>query len=151
MPKPSGMHHVGVPVRSIERSLDWYRDVFELEPSFVAHADGPELSQTVQLDGASLRFAFLELGNCILELLEYESPVGADFSLRNCDVGAIHVCFEVENIEAVYEQLRSKGVEFSIRPTPVLGGVLDGDWCCYLRDPDGIQLELWQRRDASEP
>jgi catechol 2,3-dioxygenase-like lactoylglutathione lyase family enzyme len=145
MPRPKGMHHVGIPVRSIERSLEWYREMFDLEPSFIASAEGPELSQTVQLEDARLRFAFLELGNTVLELLEYESPVGEDFALRNCDVGAAHICFEVQDVEATYEQLRARGANFSIKPTPVLGGVLEGDWCCYMRDPDGIQIELWQR------
>jgi len=143
--RPIGLHHVGIPVRSIERSLRWYRDAFGLEPQFVATSEGPELEQTVQLDGARLRFAFLDLGGCVLELLEYEAPVGADFALRNCDVGAVHVCFEVDDIELVYERLRARGVEFSIRPTEVQASVLAGHRCCYFRDPDGIQLELWQR------
>lgn len=140
-----GLHHVGVPVRSLERSLAWYRDVFDLEPTFVTRAEGPELSQTVQLERASLSFAFLELGNTVLELLEYQSPIGEDFSLRNCDVGAAHVCFEVEDIDRVYARLSKKGVEFNIGPTKVQGGVLEGDRYCYFRDPDGIQLELWER------
>ena len=140
-----GVHHVGVPVRSIERSLAWYRDLFGLEPDFVALAEGPELERTVQIEGARLRFAFLQLGGCQLELLEYESPIGEDFALRNCDVGAIHVCFDVEDIDRVYDQLQAKGVEFSIEPTRVQGGVLEGDRYCYFRDPDGIQLELWER------
>ncbi len=140
-----GLHHVGVPVRSIERSLAWYRDLFGLEPGFVALAEGPELERTVQLSGARLRFAFLQLGGCRLELLEYEAPIGEDFRLRNCDVGAVHVCFEVEDIDRVYDELQAKGVEFSIEPTRVLGGVLEGDRYCYFRDPDGIQLELWER------
>jgi catechol 2,3-dioxygenase-like lactoylglutathione lyase family enzyme len=140
-----GVHHVGVPVRSIERSLAWYRDLFGLEPGFVALAEGPDLERTVQLEGARLRFAFLQLGGCRLELLEYESPIGEDFTLRNCDVGAIHVCFEVEDIDGVYAALRAKGVEFSIEPARVQGGVLQGDRYCYFRDPDGIQLELWER------
>ena len=141
----TGVHHVGVPVRSIERSLAWYRDLFGLEPDFVALAEGPDLERTVQLEGARLRFAFLQLGGCRLELLEYESPIGEDFALRNCDVGAIHVCFEVEDIERVYDELRAKGVEFSIEPARVQGGVLQGDRYCYFRDPDGIQLEIWER------
>lgn len=145
MPRPKGLHHVGVPVRSIERSLEWYREMFDLEPSFVARAEGPELSQTVQLEDARLRFAFLELGNTVLELLEYESPIGEDFSQRNCDVGAIHICFEVDDIRRVHAQLRDRGVSFNIEPTRVLGGVREGDWNCYLSDPDGIQIELWQR------
>jgi catechol 2,3-dioxygenase-like lactoylglutathione lyase family enzyme len=144
MARTKGLHHVGMPVRSIERSLAWYRDVLGLEPDFVVSAEGPELSQTVQLDGARLRFAFLPLGGTILELLEYESPVGEDFALRNCDVGALHVCFEVDDIDAVYAELRRKGVEFSIEPTRQRGPI-EGDRCCYFRDLDGIQLELWER------
>jgi catechol 2,3-dioxygenase-like lactoylglutathione lyase family enzyme len=144
MVRLKGMHHVGVPVRSMEESLRWYRDLFGLEPEFVEPVEGPELSQTVQLEDARMRFAFLRLGNCIIELLEYESPVGNDFALRNCDVGAMHICLEVEDIEAVYEELSGRGVPFSIgpqrQPAPI-----EGDSCCYFRGPDGLQFELWQR------
>jgi catechol 2,3-dioxygenase-like lactoylglutathione lyase family enzyme len=143
--RPTGLHHVGVPVRSIERSIAWYGEIFGLEPSFVATAEGPELSQTVQLPDVKLRFAFLEVGNTVIEFLEYESPVGEDYAIRNCDVGALHICLEFEDLQATYAELRAKGVEFNIPPTRVLGGVLDGDWNCYLQDPDGIPIELWQR------
>ncbi|HEX7289946.1 MAG TPA: VOC family protein [Conexibacter sp.] len=147
MATPRGLHHVGVTVRSIERSLAWYRDVFGLEPSFVALSEGPVLERTVGLENARLRYAMLELSGCRLELIEYLSPIGDDFTLRNCEVGATHVCFEVADIDAVYAELRAKGVEFSVEPSQVLGGVLEGDRYCYFRDPDGIQLELWQRAE----
>jgi catechol 2,3-dioxygenase-like lactoylglutathione lyase family enzyme len=147
MAAPKGLHHIGVPVRSIERSLAWYRDIFGLEPSFVALSEGPVLDRTVGLENARLRYAMLELADagCRLELIEYESPIGEDFALRNCDVGATHICFEVDDIDAVYDELRAKGVAFSVEPSQVLGGVLEGDRYCYFRDPDGIQLELWER------
>jgi catechol 2,3-dioxygenase-like lactoylglutathione lyase family enzyme len=141
----AGVHHIGIPVRNIERSLAWYGELFGLEPDFVEIAEGPETSQTVQLDDTRLKFAFLPVGGTILEFLEYENPVGRDFELRNCDVGAIHVCLEVDDIERVHGLLTDWGVEFSIEPTR-LGGAVDGEFCCYFRDPDGIQLELWQRR-----
>jgi catechol 2,3-dioxygenase-like lactoylglutathione lyase family enzyme len=139
-----GVHHIGIPVRDIERSLAWYRELFGLEPDFVEVSEGLETSQTVQLPDVRLRFAFLPLGGTIIEFLQYENPVGRDFELRNCDVGAIHVCLEVDDIERVHGVLTDWGVEFSIGPTR-LGGALDGHQCCYFRDPDGVQLELWQR------
>lgn len=145
MPSLKGLHHVGIPVRDIERSLRWYREVLGLEPEFEARAEGPDVDQNVQLENARLRFAFIPLGDStILELLEYESPVGEDFALRNCDVGAVHVCFEVDDIDAVYSELTARGVEFSIEPQRQ-SGPIDGQRCCYFRDPDGVQLELWQR------
>jgi catechol 2,3-dioxygenase-like lactoylglutathione lyase family enzyme len=139
-----GIHHIGIPVRSIERSLAWYAELFGFDPDFVEISEGPETSQTVQLEDVRLRFAFLPVTGAILEFLEYEHPRGRDFELRNCDVGAIHVCLEVDDIERVYEALRGRGVEFSIGPT-TLHGAVEGHRCCYFRDPDGIQLELWQR------
>jgi catechol 2,3-dioxygenase-like lactoylglutathione lyase family enzyme len=141
--QPRRLHHVGVPIRDLERSLAWYRDTLGIEVDLVQTAEGPDVDQTVQLEGVRLRSAFLSLGNTLLELLEYESPVGEDFALRNCDVGAIHVCFEVDDIDAEYQRLTDMGVEFSIAPTR-LSGALEGHRYCYFRDPDGIQLELWQ-------
>jgi catechol 2,3-dioxygenase-like lactoylglutathione lyase family enzyme len=79
----------------------------------------------------------------IVEFLESENPLGRDFDRRNCDVGAIHLCFEVDDIQRVYELLTDRGV-FSIEPT-VQSDPIEGHSCCYFRDPDGIQLELWQR------
>jgi catechol 2,3-dioxygenase-like lactoylglutathione lyase family enzyme len=131
-------------VREIERSLAWYGELFGLEPGFVESSEGPATSQTVGLEDVRLRFAFLPLGGTILELLEYERPRGADFALRNCDVGAIHICLEVDDIDRVYELLTARDVPFSVEPTGQVGAIA-GHKCCYFRDPDGIQLELWQR------
>lgn len=144
MASMKGLHHVGIPVRDIERSLQWYRDVLGLEAEFEARAEGPDVSRNVQLENAKLRFAFIPVGNSILELLEYESPVGDDFGLRNCDVGAVHVCFEVDDIDSLYAELTARGVQFSVEPQRQ-SGPIEGQRCCYFRDPDGIQLELWQR------
>jgi catechol 2,3-dioxygenase-like lactoylglutathione lyase family enzyme len=139
-----GLHHIGIPVRSIERSLAWYGRLLGLEPDFLDVAEGPPTNQIVQLDDVRLRFAFLPLGDTMIELLEYERPLGRDFELRNCDVGAVHVCFEVDDIERVHALLTEQGVEFSIGPT-LLDGAVAGHRCCYFRDPDGIQLEIWER------
>jgi catechol 2,3-dioxygenase-like lactoylglutathione lyase family enzyme len=139
-----GMHHVGIPVRSLEQAVAWYRDVLGIEAELLDVAEGPELSRTVQLAGARLRSAFVSMGNTIVELLEYEHPVGADFSLRNCDVGATHVCIEVEDIHAAYERMRDRGVGFSSPPVR-LSGALEGSLCCYFRGHDRLQFELWQR------
>jgi catechol 2,3-dioxygenase-like lactoylglutathione lyase family enzyme len=140
----TGVHHIGIPVRSIERSLAWYGELFGLEPDFVEVSEGQKTSQTVQLENARLRFAFLPIGGTIIEFLEYERPIGDDFDLRNCDVGAIHVCLEVDDIDQVHRVLSERGVKFSIGPTAQQGAIA-GHACCYFRDPDGIQLELWQR------
>ena len=129
---------------SLKRSLDWYRELFGMEPDFVELADGPDTARIVQLDGARLRFAFIQLANVLIEFLEYEHPIGSDFDRRNCDVGAIHVCFEVTDIDRVHQLLGERGIEFSTKPLGQSGAIA-GHRLCYFRDPDGIQLEIWQR------
>jgi len=140
-----GVHHVGIPVRNLERSLAWYRDLFGIEPDFTVEAEGDDTSAAVQLEDARITAAFLTVGNTILELLEYHHPRGEDFSLRNCDVGAVHVCLEVESVDAAYERLRSSGAEFSAAPATIPEGPLAGHRFAYFRDPDGVQFELFEK------
>jgi catechol 2,3-dioxygenase-like lactoylglutathione lyase family enzyme len=144
-----GVHHVGIPVRDLARSLEWYGELFGLDPAFIEIDEGPQASKIVQLADARMRFAFLSVGNTILELLEYEHPIGRDYDRRNCDVGAIHLCFEVDDISRVHQLLHERGVEFSTQPVEIPAGALKGEHCCYFRDPDGIQLELWQRNTGA--
>jgi catechol 2,3-dioxygenase-like lactoylglutathione lyase family enzyme len=139
-----GLHHIGIPVRNLERSLEWYGELFGFTPDFVEVAEGPGVSKIVQLEDVRLRFAFLRLPNIMLEFLEYDRPVGSDFDRLNCDVGAIHVCLEVDDIDRVHRLLTDRGIAFSTEPTTQAGSIA-GHVICYFRDPDGIQLELWQR------
>lgn len=139
------LHHVGVPVRDLQRSLAWYRDLFDLEPDFVEETSGPDLDAAVQIPGARLSYAFLTLSNTVLELLQYHEPVGEDFALRNCDIGAVHVAFEVDDIQRAYDELSARGANFSAPPNLIEDGPMTGHHFAYFRDPDGVQLELFQR------
>jgi catechol 2,3-dioxygenase-like lactoylglutathione lyase family enzyme len=139
-----GLHHIGIPVRDLDRSLDWYRELFGFEAEFIQGAEGNGLDEIVQLSDAKLRMAFIRLPNVLLELLEYERPVGLDFDRRNCDIGAIHVCFEVDDIREVHRRLHEHGISFTTPPIAQEGAIA-GHQICYFRDPDGIQLELWQQ------
>jgi catechol 2,3-dioxygenase-like lactoylglutathione lyase family enzyme len=140
----SGIQHVGIPVASMERSLQFYRDVFGLEADFVAEGSGEELSQAVGVDDAVLAFAFIRIGDDILELLEYSNPRGRPHDRRNCDVGAVHIAFEVPDIDGAYEELQDKGIEFNAPPIKIDEGPLAGCAFAYFNDPDGVQLEIFQ-------
>jgi len=140
-----GVNHIGVTVRSLERTVAWYREVFDIEPRFQLHgASGAETEAVVQVEGAIVDCAFFVIGNTCVEFLEYRAPHGLDYELRNCDVGAIHICYEVDDIQAVYARLKEKGVEFSTAPGYIEDGPLGGISFVYFRDLQGIQFELFQ-------
>src|SRR5436309_2855565 len=102
--KLRGIQHVGIPVANIERSLEFYRDVFGVEADFVAEGRGPELSAAVGVADTDLAFAFLRIGDDVLELLEYRNPRGRVYDRRSCDVGAVHIAFEVADIDEAYAE-----------------------------------------------
>ena len=66
------------------------------------------------------------------------------------DVGTAHLCFLVDDLVDVHQRLVDAGVDTFVSP-PVLvdTGINTGGWGIYLRDPDGIVLEIFQppRRD----
>ncbi|HWF52872.1 MAG TPA: VOC family protein [Solirubrobacteraceae bacterium] len=138
------LHHLGVPVRNLAASLAWYKKMFGLEPLFSAGGAGPDVDRAVQLEGVLIDAAFLQIGDVYLEMLEFQQPKGADFALRNCDVGAVHIALDVPDIHEAYRFLTANGVVFSNEPVYIGEGELEGHWFAYFRDPDNIQFELFQ-------
>jgi len=145
----SKAHHFGLTVSDLNRSLEFYERMFGLVPEFIAHGDGDELSSAVGVPGARLNFAFLKLGDGTVELLEYENERQLGYDKRNCDVGAPHLCFDVPDIDAAYAELQAKGADFYSEPLRITEGPLAGCAFAYLRDPDGLTLEIFQSAPGS--
>ena len=140
-----GLHHVGITVKDLDASIRFYHDVLGLEfanepsPWF----EGEDLSRGVGVPGAGLRQVSLLVGDTTLELLEYRSPPsGTDGPLASNDLGASHVAFAVDDIEATKAELEAKGIAFFSPVNVVDEGVLAGWRWVYFSDPDGYPLEL---------
>jgi catechol 2,3-dioxygenase-like lactoylglutathione lyase family enzyme len=140
----SGVHHIGLTVRDMKRSFDWYATMFNIEPGPVSVGSGTALSKSLQVDNAELSFSMIQIGSTRIEFLQYHQPTGKDFDRSNGDVGSAHVCLEVSDIDAAYRELTEKGAVFNAPPITLDSGIFAGSTWAYLRDPDGIQLEIWQ-------
>ena len=90
-----------------------------------------------------MRTVFLDACGHTVELVQYLSGSGAPVMAPNNAPGKGHISFWTSDIEADYERLRSKGVEFVSNPQygPTGGAAV------YFLDPDGITLELHYRPD----
>ena len=140
-----GLHHVGITVKDLDASIRFYHDVlglqFSNEPS--PWFDAPELGPAVGVPGAGLRQVSLVLGDTTLELLEYKSPPSETTEpLKSNSLGASHVAFLVEDIDAKKAELEAKGIPFYSDVNVVDEGVLAGWRWVYFEDPDGYPLEL---------
>ena len=138
--------HTGVTVSNLDISIPFYRDVLGLRLKFgpTPPASGQELSQAVGVEKAVARLAILEAENGDgLELVEYLSPPSPLTKPAPANaLGAAHLALLVEDLDQVVERLRAKGVEF-LSPAQVVdeGPAVGWHWV-YLRDPDGIAVEL---------
>jgi catechol 2,3-dioxygenase-like lactoylglutathione lyase family enzyme len=143
-----GIHHTGYTVSDLDRSLDFYVGKLGCEVVATQEKKGGYLAAIVGYPDAHVRMAHLRApggGAHVIELFEYLSPQGERAEVAPRNVGASHVCFLVDDLPGVYEELRAKGVDtFVSPPVEVDTGINRGGYGLYLRDPDGITIELFQ-------
>ena len=143
-----GVHHVGITVSDLERSVGFYHDPIGLR--FVVPPtpwfEGNDLARGLGVrPPVALRVALFEVGDgqTWFEILQYRTPPSSRTrALPQSDVGAAHVAFYVEDITATYDELSAKGVEFNSPPNTVDDGPLAGWRWAYFKDPDGHTIEL---------
>ena len=133
MPTIKRIDHIAIVIDDIETALDFWRDALGLSVSHIA--DVPtEHSQIV----------FLPLGSSEIELVK---PTTDDSGLaRYLDKrgpGMHHICLEVDDIEAMMSQLKSKGIQL-IQETPSVG--LGGRKYAFIhpKSSSGVLVELYE-------
>ena len=143
----NGLHHTCYTVSSLDRSLAFYRDALGCEVLATQEKNGGYLAAIVGYEGAHVRMAHLRVpgSDHVIELFEYLAPRGEPADVEPRNVGASHLCFLVDDLPALYEQLCRDGVtSFVSPPVEVDTGINRGGYALYLRDPDGITVELFQ-------
>jgi catechol 2,3-dioxygenase-like lactoylglutathione lyase family enzyme len=143
----SGVDHVGLTVVDLERSIAFYTEVLECTVVMQQEKKGGYLAAIVGYPDADVRMAHLQPAGTTtrIELFEYRQPPSAPRELEPRNVGNAHVCFVVTDLTALYERLLEHDVTTLSPPIEVDTGVNAGGLSLYLRDPDGITLELFQR------
>lgn len=145
--------HVGFSVCDIEASIEFYTRGVGLELVHRQSQDNPYTHALVGYPNASLRIAQFAIPGVapppsghLLELIEYVTPRGTQIPPENSRIGSAHLAFEVDDIHARVERLRSLGARLVSEPVEITAGINAGGRAVYLYDPDGITLELLQPR-----
>jgi len=103
----------------------------------------------VGVAGAAMSIAMVEGYGHQIELLEYQAPAGRRIlKPRSCDVGSVHICLNVVNMDAALAQVAEAGWFPVAAPQTVEGGERDGMRLIYLRGPDGVTIEFIQNASA---
>jgi len=118
----SRLDHLALPVAECARSRDWYITNLGLELEF----EVPQHKTIALKDAADLT----------LFLYEKAEAKGA----TSCTL-----TFQVDDVEAKYQELSAKGVVFEKSPQKLLWG-----YGAELRDPDGYLIYLWDEKSMRE-
>jgi catechol 2,3-dioxygenase-like lactoylglutathione lyase family enzyme len=145
---PRGIHHTGYTVSNLDRSLEFYQGLLGFELVGRQDKEGGYLGEIVGYPDCKVRQAHLRIPGSehVVELFEYVSPAGeANGPFLPPNVGTSHLCILTDDLPALYDRLVEAGVDTFVSP-PVLvdTGFNTGGYGLYLRDPDGIPVELFQ-------
>jgi catechol 2,3-dioxygenase-like lactoylglutathione lyase family enzyme len=144
-----GAHHTSYTVSDLTRTLPFYRDLL----GFEVVLERPEIvleywRAVVGFPDAVARDAILKIPGTthVLELIEYKNPRGIAQNVTPNNPGSSHICYLVDDLQAMYPRLKEAGVEFiSKGPIYLDQGPNKGGWSLYMKDPDGIVIELFQK------
>ena len=143
-----GMHHIGITVPDIEEGIAFFEKAFgavavfrtgpfDVDDTFMKGKLGAAPNSRIK------DLVFLRCGNgTSVELFEYSGEDKQAAQKRSSEVGGSHICFEVEDVFAAAEHLKSMGVEMLDGPNVVDAGPLEGFKWIYFRTPWGQILEV---------
>ena len=134
MPRINRIEHVAVVVEDIATALEFWQDAL-----------GLELEHIEDIPDQQSRVAFLPVGESEVELVQ---PITDDSGVRRFlqkrGPGTHHICFEVDDLVALLERLKGKGVRL-INETPIVSG---GKKLAFIHPEStgGVLVELYERK-----
>ena len=142
-----GTNHTSFTVSDLERSITFLRDCLGFEVISKAPRDPALVARITGVEGADMMVAFLKAPGHTLELIEYRAPASKGaVKARPCDTGFAHVAFNVDDAEAAVAAADRYGVRPIAAPVAIDQGPNKGRKVVYLRDWDGITIELIEAR-----
>jgi catechol 2,3-dioxygenase-like lactoylglutathione lyase family enzyme len=141
-----GVHHTSFTVADLERSVAFFRDALGLEVLYVREVRDDYFGRIVGLPGCAVKAALLRFPGSShhVELFQYLEPPGQSVRPRPCDPGSCHLSFLVDDLPGLCAELAHRRVEFVSAPIEITAGPNRGGYGIYLRDPNGILIELFQ-------
>lgn len=139
-------NHTSFTVSDLDWSLSFFRDVLGFEVTSKAPRDTRAIQHITGVEEAEVMIAYVRAPGHSVELIQYLRPDSLPGPhLRPCDVGFAHLAFDVDNIESAVAAAEDYGVRPIAAPYVTDAGPNAGAKVVYLRDPDGITIELIQK------
>ena len=156
-PAVLALDSVGLTVRDMDRSVEFFSRILSFEKVSDVEVAGPDYERLQGLFGSRARIVRMKLGDEFIELTEYLTPRGRPMPVdsRSNDRWFQHIAIIVSDMDEAYQWLRRNKVEHASTGPQTLP-----DWnknaagikAFYFKDPDEHALEiLWFPADKGDP
>ena len=133
MPSIKRIDHIGIVVDDLQSALSFWQDALGLD---LTHID--------EVPGEHSQVAFLPAGGAEIELVK---PTTADSGLARFlekrGPGMHHLCLEVDDLEGMLAQLKTKGIQL-INETPMSGPGGKKYAFVHPKSAGGVMVELYE-------
>jgi glyoxylase I family protein len=99
--------HVGISVRNLEDSVEFYREIMQMDIEYRSRNQGEIISRIVDVEDAEFDACVLEKNNLRIELLDYKNDDRKgliDYPYQD-QPGLVHISFLVDNVDEEYERI----------------------------------------------
>ena len=104
----TGFNHSGFVVNDIDKMVAFYKDDLGLRVEREVDSKAPDTGDHTGIPGAHRTLIFVGSGgDHKLELVHYINPKSKKGHLDRNQLGSAHVCFNVDDIKSLYENLKA--------------------------------------------
>ncbi|WP_370208431.1 VOC family protein [Pararhodobacter marinus] len=148
LPGMRGVNHIGLTVPDLDQAEGFFTEVLGCERAMAfgpfRDDEGTFMQDLLAVDPRAVvnQIRMLRCGfGSNIELFSYDAPDQAVIEQRNSDIGAYHIAFYVDDIDAAAAYLRDAGIQTNMGPLPVSDGPAAGQSILYFSAPWGLQFE----------
>jgi glyoxylase I family protein len=129
-----GFEHVGMTSADMDRTIAFYCGLLGLRLAMRKANDIGEV-------------AFLDAGGGMLEVIAPRDGAGRFRDVPMSEAGIRHLTLAYDNVDAKFAELEAAGVEVAERPRDAFNTEMIRR-VAFVRDPDGIMVELIERAEG---
>lgn len=137
----SSLDHTGWITSDIDASVKFWTEVMGFEAQPIGERRQPWIATFMGVPGAQVRLVHLYGHGGHIEFIQFDEPDEPSIP-RGSQPGAAHICMRVKNVDQLRADILAQGGSLQGEATAITEGLATGLRGLYMRDPQGILIEL---------